>query len=117
MPKYKVKSPLNHDNQDYKIGETIELTEKQAEPLLGHTLALPGEELTAKQVEQGVAAVENAARDLAEMREQLETEKAELRQAQDLFVRDVEKLNADREQLATDRAELDKAIKAAAKKS
>lgn len=103
MPKYKVKSPLSHDGKDHKIGATVEMTEEQAQPLLGHTLALPGEDLTEKQVAQGVLAVQSAAIELAEAREQLAAEQLELRQAQ--------------EQLATDRAELTKAVKADAKKS
>lgn len=33
-----VVSPLEHDGELYVIGETVELTEKQAEPLFGHTV-------------------------------------------------------------------------------
>lgn len=35
---YEVISPLNHDQADYAIGETVELTEAEAESLLGHTV-------------------------------------------------------------------------------
>lgn len=35
---YRVVSPLDHDQQPYAIGAELELTEVQAEPLLGHTV-------------------------------------------------------------------------------
>jgi len=35
---YRVISPLSHDGVLYEIDESIELTEQQAAPLLGHTL-------------------------------------------------------------------------------
>lgn len=35
---YIVTSPLEHDQVFYKPGEEVELTEAQAEPLLGHTV-------------------------------------------------------------------------------
>lgn len=35
---YEVTSPLNHDEVDYAIGEQVELTEAQAEPMLAHTV-------------------------------------------------------------------------------
>lgn len=35
---YTVLSALNHDLVDYAVGDTVELTAKQAEPLLGHTV-------------------------------------------------------------------------------
>ncbi|MGE0671965.1 MAG: hypothetical protein AB7O64_02810 [Methylibium sp.] len=41
MPKYTVKSPLDHDGKRYAIGKSVELTEEEAEPLLGHTVELP----------------------------------------------------------------------------
>ncbi len=33
--RYKVLSPLRHDGDNYAVDETVELTEKQAAPLLG----------------------------------------------------------------------------------
>lgn len=33
--RYEVTSPLDHDQVRYEIGETVELTASQAEPLLG----------------------------------------------------------------------------------
>ena len=144
MPKYKVKSPLSHDGKDYKIGDTVEMTAEQADPLLGHSLARPGEELTEKQVAQGVSALEGEAARLVELREQLTAERLELRNAQEQLASDRDSLEAERDQLsseqqalqkaqeqlaadqgeleagrkqlADDRAELDKAIKAASKK-
>lgn len=98
MPKYKVKSPLNHDQKDYKIGSAIELTDEQAAPLLGHTLALPGEELTEKQLAQGAAAVQDAAAELAEGRADLAAGELALKQAQEAF--------------AAERAEFEKSAKA-----
>lgn len=38
---YEVISPLHHDGQAYAIGELVNLTERQAAPLLGHTVRLP----------------------------------------------------------------------------
>lgn len=35
---YIVTSPLEHDLERYEVGAEIELTEDQAEPLLGHTV-------------------------------------------------------------------------------
>jgi len=35
---YVVTSPLEHDQERYEIGAEIELTDAQAEPLLGHTV-------------------------------------------------------------------------------
>lgn len=35
---YVVISPLEHDQVLYEIGEEVELTDAQAEPLLGHTV-------------------------------------------------------------------------------
>lgn len=35
---YEVTSPLNHDGEDYAIGDQVELTEAQAEPMLAHTV-------------------------------------------------------------------------------
>lgn len=123
MPKYKVKSPLSHDNKDYAIGATVEMTEEQAQPLLGHTLARPGEELTEKQVSQGVSAVETEAARLAELREELVGWKGELDAAYQQLQADAQKLTQDqaelaagREQLAADRADFEKTAKAAAKK-
>lgn len=40
MPKYTVKSPLDHDQERFEIGAEIELSEKDAAPLLGHTVEL-----------------------------------------------------------------------------
>lgn len=40
MPKYIVKSPLEHDLARFEIGAEIELSEKDAAPLLGHTVEL-----------------------------------------------------------------------------
>jgi hypothetical protein len=34
MPKYTVKDSLNHDQKDYAIGKTVEMTEEAAEALL-----------------------------------------------------------------------------------
>ena len=34
MPKYTVKDSLNHDQKDYAIGKTVEITEEQARVLL-----------------------------------------------------------------------------------
>lgn len=39
---YEVTSPLNHDLVDYEVGSTIELTEAEAAPLLGHTVKPAG---------------------------------------------------------------------------
>jgi hypothetical protein len=38
---YEVVSPLNHDQVDYEVGSTVELTEEQAASLLGHTVKAP----------------------------------------------------------------------------
>jgi hypothetical protein len=35
---YVVVSPLDHDQVRYALGEEVELTEAEAEPLLGHTV-------------------------------------------------------------------------------
>lgn len=35
---YIVTSPLEHDLERYEVGAEIDLTEDQAEPLLGHTV-------------------------------------------------------------------------------
>jgi len=122
MPKYKVKSPLNHDGKDYKIGGEVTITEEQAEPLLGHTLVRPGEVLDQKQVAQGVAAVESEALRLQELREQLTAEQLELQAAQKKLAEDqalaltgIELLKTDREQLDADRAAFEKEKKAATK--
>lgn len=37
---YSVLSPLDHDGVRYAIGETVELSEAQAAPLLDHTVEL-----------------------------------------------------------------------------
>jgi hypothetical protein len=37
---YEVTSPLNHDGEDYAIGDQVELTDAQAEPMLAHTVKL-----------------------------------------------------------------------------
>lgn len=34
MPNYTVKSPLSHDGERYEDGEPVEMTAKQAKPLL-----------------------------------------------------------------------------------
>ena len=39
---YVVISPLNHDGDVYAIGDEAELTDAQAAPLLGHTVAKDG---------------------------------------------------------------------------
>lgn len=39
---YRVISPLNHDQVDHPIGTELELDEKTAEALLGHTVVLVG---------------------------------------------------------------------------
>lgn len=83
MPKYKVKSALQHDSKDYAVGSQIELTEEQAAPLLGHTLARPGEELTEKQVAQGATAIEAAAAELTKQREELVAWQADLKARED----------------------------------
>lgn len=85
MPKYKVKSPLSHDGEDFKIGATVEMSEKQAQPLLGHTLMLPGEELTEKQIGQAVLTIESEAHRLAEERSQLAEEQTALSQERAAF--------------------------------
>lgn len=41
-PLYRVISPLNHDKVDHPIGAELELDEKTAEALLGHTVVLVG---------------------------------------------------------------------------
>lgn len=115
MPKYKVKSALSHDGKEYKIGSQVEMTEEQAEALLGHTLARLGEELTEKQVAQGASAVEAAAAELTEQREQLIAWEAELKAAAEKLAQDQADLAAGREQLAADRAEFEKTAKAAKK--
>lgn len=107
MPKYTVKSPLNHDNKDYAIGDKVEMSEKQAEPLFGHTLARPGESLTEKQVAQGVSAVEAEATRLVEQREQLVDWEQKLTAAQEKLTRDQAELEAGRQQLAADQAALE----------
>lgn len=116
MPKYKVKSPLSHDGKDHKIGASVEMTEEQAKPLLGHTLALPGEDLTEKQVVQGAIALEGEAFRLAEVREQLTAEQLALQSDQEQLALGQAELETGRQQLAADRADFDKAAKAAAKK-
>lgn len=35
---YVVISPLSHDGEDYGVGDTVELTEAQAEALIPHTV-------------------------------------------------------------------------------
>lgn len=35
---YEVVSPLNHDGEDYAIGDQVELSDLHAAPLLGHTV-------------------------------------------------------------------------------
>ena len=35
MPKYTVKSPLNHDGEEYAIGATVEMDERSAAQLVG----------------------------------------------------------------------------------
>ncbi len=117
MPKYKVKSPLNHNNEEFKIGATVEMTEEQAKPLLGGALALPGEDLTAKDVAQGVLAVESEAAALAELRAQITAEELALEKARAQLTQDQAELAVAQDKLATDRAEFDKATKSAAKKS
>jgi hypothetical protein len=116
MPKYKVKSPLNHNNEEFKIGSTVEMTEEQAKPLLGGALALPGEELTAKEVAQGVQAVESEAAALSELRAQITAEQLALDKAQAQLAQDRADFAVAQDKLATDRAEFDKATKSAAKK-
>lgn len=116
MPKYKVKSPLQHDGKDYKIGSQIDMAEEEAEPLLGHTLARPGEELTDKQVAQGATAVEAEAARLVELREQLAGHERELQAGFDELAKGREELEAGRAQLAADRAEFEKSTKGAGKK-
>lgn len=110
MPKYKVKSPLSHDGEDYKIGDTVEMTAEQAAPLLGHALARPGEELTEKQVAQGVSAVESEAARLVELREQLTAERLELRNAQEQLASARDSLDAERDRLSSEQQELQKAL-------
>lgn len=97
MPKYKVISPLDHNGEPYPIGSTVDMSEKQAETLLGHTLALPGQSLDEKQVAQGVKAVQEEAMRLDQARDQLTEEQVALKEAQD-------KLDADRKQFEADRA-------------
>lgn len=116
MPKYTVKSALQHDGKDYKIGSSIEMTEEQAAPLLGHTLARPGEDLTQKQVAQGVTAVEAAAAELEQRRDELVAWQAELKEAEEKLTQGLAELDAGRQQLAADRAEFEKSTKAAGKK-
>lgn len=114
---YKVKSPLNHDGQDYPIGATVSMTEKQAEPLLGGALARPGEDLTSNDVAQGVQAVQAEAAHLVEVREQLTEEQLALDEALRKLASDRADLATAQEKLSADRQELDKQLKATAKKS
>lgn len=37
--RYEVVSPLRHDGEPYAVGDEIDLSEAQAAPLLGHTVA------------------------------------------------------------------------------
>lgn len=37
---YEVVSPLDHDGDHYAVGDTVDLTEAQAAPLLGNTVKL-----------------------------------------------------------------------------
>ncbi len=83
MPKFKIKSPLEHNGELYPIGSTIDLDEKTAAPLMGHTLVLPGEELTAKDVAQGIAAVEGEAERLADLGKELEAREKALKAEED----------------------------------
>lgn len=39
---YVVQSPLDHDNDRYAAGDTVELTEEQAKPLLELRVIKPG---------------------------------------------------------------------------
>lgn len=116
MQKYKVKSPLSFNNKDYKIGSFVEMTEEEAEPLLGHTLALPGEELTEKQVAYGVSAIEDEAARLVELGQQLADRERDLQDGFDKLAKDQDELEAGRRQLASDLAEFEKASVKAAKK-
>jgi hypothetical protein len=38
MPKYRVKTPIRHDGEDFGPGDTIELTQRQAEAIGADTL-------------------------------------------------------------------------------
>lgn len=40
--RYRVLSPLEHDQVRYAVGAEIDLTSAQANPLIGHTVALVG---------------------------------------------------------------------------
>lgn len=123
MPKYKVKSPLTHDGADYAIGASVEMNEKQAEPMLGSVLCVPGQDLTGKEVSQGVVAVQAEAIELAELREQLNAEQLALEAAlADLAEKTTaleaaqSELKAAQDKLAVDVAAHDKAVKANAAK-
>jgi hypothetical protein len=117
MPKYKVKSPLNHNNEEFKIGSTVEMTEEQAKPLLGGALALPGEDLTAKEVAQGVQAVEAEAAALSELRVQITSEQLALEKSRAQLAQDQADLAVAQDKLLTDSAEVDKQSKGGAKKA
>lgn len=109
MPKFKVKSPLSHDGKDYQIGDMLEVSEEAAAPLLGHTLAKPGEELTEKKPAQGAVAVDGEAERLAELRQIIAAEQDALRTAQEQLAAAQDALQAEREQLTAQRRDLQQA--------
>lgn len=102
MPKFKVKSPLSHDGKEYKIGDPIDMSDEAAAPLLGHTLAMPGEDVAQKKPSQVAAAVDGEADRLAELHENLTA-------GQEQLVADRSALQADREQLANQQLDLQQA--------
>lgn len=133
MPKFKVKSPLSHDGKDYNIGDSIDMSDEAAAPLLGHTLAKPHEDVMEKKPAQDTAATDGEAARLAELRQNLAAEQEALRIAQEQLVQDQVALAAERdllaakqqqlrqdqtelaaaqEKLAADRADLEKTAKA-----
>lgn len=111
MPKFKVKSPLNHDGKDYKVGEQIDLSDEAAAPLLGHTLALPGEDVVQKKPVQVVAASDGEAERLAELREQLTADQAALQADREQLAAEQQELQRAQEQLAVAQQELDSGVK------
>jgi hypothetical protein len=51
LQRYKVLGMLHHDGEAYEEGSEVELTEKQAAPLLGHTVVAVGAESAAESQE------------------------------------------------------------------
>lgn len=76
--RYVVKSPLEHNQEKFNIGDTVQLTEKEAAPLLGHTVLPPGEALKdAAVVGVHAESLQQASADLQAERDALAKERAE----------------------------------------